>query len=76
MTTFLSLYVKDDKPPVKNGLRDRGGSHRTAFWAGYDGLNAGLWPPQKSSLAAYAYQSGIAYKILVVKGLRPALPTS
>ena len=81
MNTFWNIYpLYIDRPPVKTDLngdlcRDRGGSHRTFFWAGYDGLKSGLYPPSRNNgLGVSAYRAGIDYRKSVDSGKTPALP--
>lgn len=72
------LYMKS--PPLKvdpcdNVLkRHKGGSHRCAFWAGYDGLTGALYPPPRGSISKTAYRAGVAYRRKVDKGKVDALP--
>ena len=81
---FTELYA--EHPPVNvcpaSGKirRDRGGSHRTYFWAGYDlfgvGGRTGLYPPSRNGgLADTAYRAGVAYRRQVDQGTKDPIPT-
>lgn len=78
---FFQHYFVEDKPPVKTSVisgnleRHGGGSHRCAFWAGYDGLKGAIYPPARNGSAAdTAYRAGVAYRTAVNAGKRAALP--
>ena len=76
---FYNFYYVEDNPPViasrTDGtlIRHGGGSHRCAFWAGYDGLTGGVYGPDNTA-AGRAYRAGAAYRRAVDSGRRPALP--
>jgi hypothetical protein len=70
-----------EHPPVKNGhrgslVRWTGSGPRSAFWAGYDGLKGGLWPPTANSILRDAYDAGKFYRSGADKGILPPLPTA
>ena len=77
---FFDHYFTDDNPPVMvsrtNGfiVRHGGSMSRSAFWAGYDGLRGGIFPPPHDSYAGYGYRAGVAYRKAVNAGTRNALP--
>ena len=65
---LFDLYFVNDKPPVLNGTRHSGASHRSAFWLGYDGENPGFIP--RGTNVHHAYRAGKAYAAAVKKGER------
>lgn len=75
---IYDLYMKE--PPTLIGLDDdvvrrrMGGSHMCAFWAGYDGIKQGNYPPPRGSLNGTAYRAGRDWKKLVTQGKAAALP--
>ena len=78
---FVSHYCTNDNPPVMvsrtsgNVVRHGGSMSRSAFWAGYDGLKGGIFPPTRNGSASdSAYRAGVAYRKDVVAGVRDALP--
>lgn len=76
-------YYENDHPPLMVSktsgatVRHGGSSGRCAFWAGYDGLNGGIYPPTRNGSAIdSAYRAGIKYRKAVETGARPALPAA
>lgn len=76
---FYRHYYVDDNPPVMvsrttgDTIRHGGGSHRCAFWAGYDNLSGGVYGPDNTA-AGRAYRAGAAYRRAVDAGRRDPLP--
>ena len=81
MSNFWNLYpLYIEQPPVvvdrADGVlrRSVGGSHKSAFWAGYDELKGGNYPPPRGSVCASAYRAGVAWKKKVNNGKAEPLP--
>jgi hypothetical protein len=79
---FFAHYYTEDNPPVMvsrtsgRAVRHGGSMSRSAFWAGYDGLRGGIFPPARNGSAAdSAYRAGVAYRKAVDNGTRAGLPT-
>lgn len=76
---FYNHYYVNDNPPVIASrttgdiIRHGGGSHRVAFWAGYDGLRGGVHGPGRTA-AGLCYRAGAAYRRAVNNGSRDPLP--